>query len=138
MLASTVLLYALGKGLLGRQGYAMMAKATSTGGPRAVSRRRGLCFTALFSGITLLAILPHLGVVLVAFSSDWYATVVPHRYTLENFHLALGRSPIFDLVAGREAAVRDVERMVAEQAAPAVAALQSASRPSAMAYCPVL
>jgi len=90
MLTSTVLLYALGKGLFGRHGYAMMAKATSTGGPRVVSRRRGLFCTALFSGVTLIAVLPHIGVILVAFSSDWYASVVPHHYTLENFRIALG------------------------------------------------
>jgi iron(III) transport system permease protein len=90
MLASTVGLYALGKGLFGRQGYAMMAKATSTGGPRKISTRRGLFCTALFAGVTLLAVLPHIGVILVAFSSDWYASVVPHHYTLENFRIALG------------------------------------------------
>jgi len=99
MLASTVLLYALGKGLFGHQGYAMMAKATSTGGPRAVSRRRGLFCTALFSGITLLAVLPHFGVILVAFSSDWYATVVPHQYTLENFRIALGHDLTVSAIA---------------------------------------
>ena len=90
MLASTVGLYALGKGLFGSQGYAMMAKATSTGGPRKVSAQQGLLCTALFSSVTLLAVLPHIGVILVAFSSDWYASVVPHHYTLENFRIALG------------------------------------------------
>jgi iron(III) transport system permease protein len=99
MLASTVLLYALGKGLFGRQGHAMMAKATSTGGPRAVSRRRGIFFTALFSIITLVAVLPHIGVILVAFSSDWYATVVPHHYTLENFRIALGHDLTVSAIA---------------------------------------
>ena len=99
MLASTVLLYALGKGLFGHQGYAMMAKATSTGGPRAVSRRRGLFFTALFSGITLFAVLPHIGVILVAFSSDWYASVVPNHYTLENFRIALGHDLTVSAIA---------------------------------------
>jgi iron(III) transport system permease protein len=99
MLASTVLLYALGKGLFGRQGHAMMAKATSTGGPRVVSRRKGLFFTALFSIITLVAVLPHIGVILVAFSSDWYATVVPHHYTLENFRIALGHDLTVSAIA---------------------------------------
>ncbi|MBK9989660.1 MAG: iron ABC transporter permease [Verrucomicrobia bacterium] len=90
MLASTVGLYAIGKGLFGRQGHAMMAKATSTGGPRKISTRRGLFCTALFSSVTILAVLPHIGVILVAFSSDWYSSVVPHHYTLENFRIALG------------------------------------------------
>ena len=99
MLASTVLLYALGKGLFGHQGHAMMAKATSSGGPRVVSKRRGWFFTVLFTGITLIAILPHIGVFLVAFSSDWYATVVPHHYTLENFRIALGHDLTVSAIA---------------------------------------
>lgn len=90
MLASTVGLYAIGKGLFGRQGHAMMAKATSTGGPHKISTRRGLFCTALFSSVTIMAVLPHIGVILVAFSSDWYSSVVPHHYTLENFRIALG------------------------------------------------
>ena len=90
MLTCSVALYALSKGLFGRSNYAMMAKATSSGGPRALSAGRAWLCTGLFSGITLLAVLPHLGVILVAFSRDWYGTVVPHSYTLDNFQLALG------------------------------------------------
>ncbi len=90
MLASSVALYAIGKGLFGRSHYAMMAKATSTGGPRALPLgQRWLC-TILFGGVIALAILPHAGVILVAFSSEWYGTVLPQNYTLENFDLALG------------------------------------------------
>ena len=90
MLASTVLLYALGKGLFGRAGYAMMAKATSTGGPRALPPLRAWLCTAIFAGVTLVAILPHLGVVLIAFARDWHATVLPRHFTLDNFRIALG------------------------------------------------
>jgi iron(III) transport system permease protein len=92
MLASSVALYAIGKGLFGRAGYAMMAKATTAGGPRALPRWQAAVCTALFTGVTLLAVLPHLGVILVAFSREWYGTVVPHAYTLENFQLALGHN----------------------------------------------
>lgn len=90
MLASSVLLYALGKGLFGRSNYAMMAKATSTGGPRRLPLWQSLLCTAMFGGVIFIAILPHLGVVLVAFSRDWYGTVLPQGYTLANFELALG------------------------------------------------
>ncbi|MSU50972.1 MAG: iron ABC transporter permease [Opitutus sp.] len=90
MLACSVALYALSKFLFGRAGHAMMAKATSSGGARALSAGRGWLCTALFGGVTFVAVLPHLGVILVAFSQDWYGSVVPHRYTLDNFELALG------------------------------------------------
>jgi iron(III) transport system permease protein len=92
MLASSVALYAIGKGLFGRAGHAMMAKATTAGGPRALPWWQAAVCTALFTGVTLLAMLPHLGVILVAFSREWYGTVVPHAYTLENFQLALGHN----------------------------------------------
>lgn len=90
MLGSTVLLYAVGKGLFGQHGYAMMAKATSSGGPVAPSKSRQWFCTAAFTAVTVLAILPHAGVILVAFSSDWYSSVLPQHYTLDNFRLALG------------------------------------------------
>ena len=90
MLFSSVAIYALSKTLFGRTSYAMMAKATQAGGARALPRGRAWLCTLLFGGITFVAVLPHLGVVLVAFSQDWYGTVVPHSYTLDNFHLALG------------------------------------------------
>jgi iron(III) transport system permease protein len=90
MLAASVALYAIGKGLFGRTGHAMMAKATSSGGPRTLPPARAWSCTALFAAVTFIAVLPHLGVVLVAFSRDWYATVLPQSYSLDNFRLALG------------------------------------------------
>ena len=90
MLVSSITLYAIGKGLFGRTSYAMMAKATSSGGPRALPRFQALLCTAMFAGVTFLAVLPHLGVMLVALSREWYASVFPHAYTLDNFRLALG------------------------------------------------
>ncbi|MBL9203358.1 MAG: iron ABC transporter permease [Opitutaceae bacterium] len=90
MLACSVALYAASKFLFGRSSHAMMAKATSSGGPRALPRGQAWLCTLLFGGVTFLAVLPHLGVILVAFSRDWYGTVVPHEWTLGNFQLALG------------------------------------------------
>jgi iron(III) transport system permease protein len=90
MLVSSIALYAIGKGLFGRGAHAMMAKATSSGGPRALPAARAWLCTALFAGVTFLAVLPHLGVILVAFSQDWYRTVVPENFTVDNFRIALG------------------------------------------------
>lgn len=90
MLFATVCLYAIGKGLFGRQSYAMMAKATHSGGARALPGWCGWACTAAFVGVTTIAVLPHMGVVLVAFAKDWYRTVLPEAFTLENFSIALG------------------------------------------------
>jgi len=92
MLGSTALLYMISKILFGRSAHAMMAKATSQGGPRKIGPIGGLLCTLFFAAVTFLAVLPHLGVVLVAFSSDWYGTVLPTGWTLGNFEAALGHS----------------------------------------------
>lgn len=90
LLISTTTLYLLGKGLFGRQAYAMMAKASSTGGAKRLPLGQALFCTALFGGVTALAVLPHVGVVLMAFASDWYGNILPSAFTLDNFELALG------------------------------------------------
>jgi len=90
MLVASITLYAIGKGLFGRDGHAMMAKATSAGGPRSLTPGRAWFCTALFAGVTFIAVLPHLGVLLVAFSKDWYGSIFPQHYTLDNFSIALG------------------------------------------------
>jgi iron(III) transport system permease protein len=99
MLVASVGLYAVSKLLFGRSSHAMMAKATSSGGARALPAGRAWLCTGLFAGITFLAVLPHLGVILVAFAEDWYGTVLPTRYTLENFELALGHDLTVSAIA---------------------------------------
>lgn len=89
MLVLSVLIYLVGKGVFGRHTFAMLAKSNharqlakpGTGG-------QILCF-ALFAGIIGVALLPHLGVVLVSFSADWYASILPESYTLKNYEMAL-------------------------------------------------
>jgi iron(III) transport system permease protein len=90
MLASSILIYAVGKGIFGRTGHAMMAKATTAGGARALPAKQAWLCTALFCGVTFVAVLPHLGVVLIASSKDWYRTVLPTAFTLDNYRAALG------------------------------------------------
>ncbi|PAW79352.1 MAG: ABC transporter permease [Opitutia bacterium Tous-C8FEB] len=99
MLVASVGLYAVSKLLFGRSSHAMMAKATSSGGARALPAGRAWLCTGLFAGITFLAVLPHLGVILVAFAEDWYGTVLPTHYTLENFELALGHDLTVSAIA---------------------------------------
>jgi len=57
---------------------------------RYLSPLRAWACTGLFAGVIFIAVLPHLGVVLVAFSTSWHATVLPAGFTLGNFRMALG------------------------------------------------
>ncbi|HVZ65307.1 MAG TPA: iron ABC transporter permease [Lacunisphaera sp.] len=90
MLLGSVAIYALGRGLFGRDAHAMMAKATHAGGPRDLPGGRAWLCTAVFASVTFVAVLPHLGVLLVACSNDWYGTVLPTEFSVRNFQLALG------------------------------------------------
>jgi iron(III) transport system permease protein len=90
LLVASILIYAVGKGIFGRSNHAMMAKATTAGGPKALPAAKGWLCTAAFCAVTFVAVLPHLGVILIAFSKDWYGSVFPHHATLDNFRSALG------------------------------------------------
>jgi iron(III) transport system permease protein len=92
LLASTLFLYGMSRFFFGRNSHAMMAKATSQGGPRKAGRLVSWLCTSLFLIVTFLAILPHIGVVMVAFSSDWYHSVLPNGWTLAHFESALGHN----------------------------------------------
>lgn len=94
MLAATGLIYGAARLFFARANgdLAMMAKATSRGGPRAAGGWVGAGCAAAFGFVIFLALLPHLGVVLVAFSRDWYGSILPSEYTLDNFRAALGHS----------------------------------------------
>jgi len=90
MLAASVLLYGLGKGLFGRSLAVPTGRASIARNFRELPAGRAWLCTAFFAAVAFCALLPHLGVVGVAFSRDWYATAVPHAWTLDNFRLALG------------------------------------------------
>jgi iron(III) transport system permease protein len=116
MLFATMLLYMASKFFFGRNQHAMMAKATTAGGTRPIHGLRGLLCFAFFLAITTLALLPHIGVVLVSFAKEWYRTVLPAQWSTEHYEAALGHyltvpsiinslkyagfSVIFDVVLG--------------------------------------
>ncbi len=94
MLVATTLIYAASKLLFARHtgDLTMMAKATSRGGPRAAGGWAAAGCVAAFGAVIFLALLPHVGVVLVSFSGDWYNSVLPEHWTLDNFRTALSHS----------------------------------------------
>jgi iron(III) transport system permease protein len=92
MLTCSLMLYAAGKLVFGRHAYAMQAKA-STGA--VTIRARGstaILIPLCFSGIIMIALLPHIGVVLTSFSAPggWYRTLLPESWTTANYTDALG------------------------------------------------
>lgn len=90
LLFASVGLYGVGKGLFGRGSTAHSSKPAATRVARRPARLGAALCVAAFAAVIFVAALPHLGVVLVAFSRDWYATVLPQSWTLDNFRIGLG------------------------------------------------
>ncbi|MDR0445147.1 MAG: iron ABC transporter permease [Puniceicoccales bacterium] len=90
MLLFSVAFYVLGKGILSRRNFSMMAKATHISGPRRIPFWKQGCCVALFASVTFAALLPHVAVVIKSFAADWYSTVLPDLWTCHNYQIALG------------------------------------------------
>jgi iron(III) transport system permease protein len=90
MLCFSVLFYAIGKGFLGRQNTATVSKATHAAVALRPSWLLRWALSGTFAAITLVALLPHLAVILKSCSLDWYNSIIPHAWTSKNYEIALG------------------------------------------------
>ncbi|MDR0595644.1 MAG: iron ABC transporter permease [Puniceicoccales bacterium] len=90
VLALSLVFYLIGKIAAGRQNYAMMAKASQSASTRKIGIFRKMFCCVLFLGITFAAIMPHLSVVITSFAGDWYNSILPNVWTLNNYKITLG------------------------------------------------
>ncbi len=100
-LVATVGLYALGRRLIGRPAPAGAApgKGVRLRRPHRPSRPAQVGLTALLAAVVGLAALPNVSVVLVAFSRDWYASVLPSGMTLDHLRAAIGHPLVVPSIA---------------------------------------
>lgn len=91
LLACSVALYAIGRILFGGRAHAMYSKASRAGAEKPLAGPAGYLAAGAFLAVGLLAILPHIGVILTSLSAPgaWYRSVVPDAYTLDHFRYAL-------------------------------------------------
>ena len=91
MLAVAIGLYVLGKFAFGGRAYAMQSKASIASQITPLRGLAGFGAIALFGGITFLAVLPHIGVILSSFAVDgqWYQSILPRDWTLDHYEAAL-------------------------------------------------
>lgn len=101
MLAASLAAYAAGKLAFGRRGYAMSTRATRAGSEVALKGVRGWLASGLFLVVTVLAVAPHIGVILMSFSDvgQWYQSVLPESLTMAHFGVALGSDAAFRSIA---------------------------------------
>jgi iron(III) transport system permease protein len=91
VLTLTATLFFLSKRLIGGRDLSSSGRASV--GRREARPLRGASMrgcVAFFIFIILFALLPHAGIVFVAFSGDWYLSVLPSSLTLQHFQEALG------------------------------------------------
>lgn len=89
MLFFAAAMYLAGKFVLGRTPLNTTVKGTAGAGAVRCSGWRRFVPTGVFALVTILAALPHLALLLTAFSLRWYGTLLPRDFTLLNFDNAL-------------------------------------------------
>lgn len=100
MLVSAVTLYITSKLAFGGRTHAMYSKAARAGSEKQFTPVRGLLAAGLFGLVTALALLPHTGVILMAFAREgtWYHTVIPRAFTTDHFQDALTHPMAFGAI----------------------------------------
>ena len=90
-MAGCCVVYALGKMAVGWRNPAAWTKAPATSGTIQLQGRTAVWVMIPFVMVILLALLPHLGVVLTSFSKtgQWYDSVLPRVFTIDHYEHAL-------------------------------------------------
>lgn len=83
-------LYGVSKLLWGNTSYATAGRATVAAATRDLRGGMYILAGLPFAFVTALAILPHIGVILMSVSTDWYGTVLPTGFTLDHYVAGLG------------------------------------------------
>lgn len=96
LLVVSVVIYAVGKLLLGRPAGAMMAKATVATPPKRLGAGGSLLATLPFALVFFIAVLPHISVLLTSVSETGMLEVSPERMTLRHHSSAVNHP-----IAGR-------------------------------------
>lgn len=91
MLLASTLLYVVGKLLLGRGYEATTSKASTSAIVRRLHGWQSGAVVFGFAGICMLAMVPHLAVIITSFSAtgSWYKSFLPRQWTLEHYRAAL-------------------------------------------------
>ncbi|MEM7698951.1 MAG: iron ABC transporter permease [Verrucomicrobiota bacterium] len=90
LLVCTVALYLLGKFFFGRDNFASSGRASTGRQLRTPSPLVGWLCSGAFLVVLFLAVLPHLGVILLSVSGDWYRSILPNEWTGQHYQDALG------------------------------------------------
>jgi iron(III) transport system permease protein len=86
LIVLTLFFFYLSKRLIGGKSYEMMGRGHVASGVRPASLSLTVLIYTVVLGISALALIPHLGVVLTSVASRWFLTVVPSEFTIRFYH----------------------------------------------------
>jgi iron(III) transport system permease protein len=91
MLAASVLLYAIGKILLGRGFDAATTKASVAATPKKLTGFKALLAATPFVLVFAIAVIPHIAVILTSFAGTgtWFQSILPREFTTSHYGAAL-------------------------------------------------
>ena len=90
MMVAASLLYLAGRMLAGGASGGSAVKGSSGSVAKKLTGISSFLPGIVFAVVTILAILPHIALILIAFSRDYYGTLIPGSWSLANFQNALG------------------------------------------------
>ncbi len=86
----SVIIYTVAKFTFGRGGHAMLTKAGRASGQKKLGGLSQAAVIALFAGVGIFCLLPHLGVMGLAVGKSWYNSIFPNGLTTEHLEAAVG------------------------------------------------
>ncbi|MFT5465481.1 MAG: iron(III) transport system permease protein [Verrucomicrobiales bacterium] len=92
VLIITSVIFIVGKKLAGGKDLSSSGRASVGRTAEVLYGWKGRCCSLAFLAVIFIASIPHLGVLLVSLSGDWYQSVLPNSFTLEHFEEALGHT----------------------------------------------
>lgn len=90
MLVISATVFAVSKVVLGRTGLGSAPRPKSHDGEIALSGWKGWAVSLSFLAVFCIACVPHLGVVLLSITGDWYGSILPESMTMAHYDEALG------------------------------------------------
>lgn len=96
MLVAAAALYAVSRIFLGKSSAIAMTKGMSAPNTRKLNKWGSILALSPFAAVVFMAGLPHIALILTAFSVDWYGVILPKHFTLAHFENALSH----DMVTG--------------------------------------
>ena len=120
VLTASVTLYAVTRLLFGGRAYAMQAKAVIPHAPRPLRGGAALLAALPFVVVILLALMPHIGVVLTSISvpGTWYRTVLPGAFTTDHYAAALGHDMTLSAIRNSLLFSRSLSPSISRSASP--------------------